>query len=136
MRSFGIAIALMGLVSAASAGELRIRVNGLASSEGSLRVAFFTSQAAFKAEEQVAAAFLPANEAGVELTVALPPGTYGISTFHDRNGNRELDRNLVGLPTEPYGFSNGARGSFGPPSFEQMSFAVGAEPVALEIGLR
>ena len=72
----------------------------------------------------------------VEIVFAdLAPGTYGVSAFHDRDEDEELDTNLVGLPTEPYGFSNDARGSFGPPEFEDMSFSVGDEPVTIEITL-
>jgi hypothetical protein len=26
--------------------------------------------------------------------------------FHDENGNGRLDKNFLGVPTEPYGFSN------------------------------
>ncbi len=48
----------------------------------------------------------------------LEKGDYSISVFQDLNGNKELDSNLFGVPTEPYGFSNNARGSFGPPSFQ------------------
>jgi uncharacterized protein (DUF2141 family) len=49
----------------------------------------------------------------------LPSGDYALSVFHDVNGNGELDTNQVGMPIEPYGFSNDAAGNYGPPSFEQ-----------------
>ena len=44
------------------------------------------------------------------------PGNYAIAVFHDLNGNGKLDRNLIGLPSEPYGFSNDV-GRRGFPSF-------------------
>jgi uncharacterized protein (DUF2141 family) len=47
----------------------------------------------------------------------LPPGEYAAVAFQDVNGNGKLDKNLLGMPKEPYGFSNGARGSAGPPKF-------------------
>ncbi|MEY3193938.1 MAG: hypothetical protein RIQ78_34 [Bacteroidota bacterium] len=47
----------------------------------------------------------------------LPPGSYAISCFHDLNGNGKLDTNLVGIPTEPYGFSNNARPKFRAPTW-------------------
>jgi uncharacterized protein (DUF2141 family) len=34
---------------------------------------------------------------------------------------------MVGLPTEPYGFSRDAHGNFGPPSFQEAAFALPAE---------
>lgn len=54
----------------------------------------------------------------------LPDGEYAATAFQDRNGNNELDANLVGMPTEPYGFSNNARGMFGPPSFADSAFVI------------
>lgn len=54
----------------------------------------------------------------------LPQGFYGFSYYHDVNANGELDTNFVGVPKEPYGFSNGEKGSFGPPSFDDAKFKV------------
>ena len=44
--------------------------------------------------------------------------------MHDVNGNDALDSNIVGMPTEPYGFSNNAQGSFGPPAWQDARFAL------------
>jgi uncharacterized protein (DUF2141 family) len=140
MRKLAFAItaaATLVTATAAVAGELRIRLHGVESSEGKVRLALFRGQAAFEADERTAGVFVPANPEGVDVVLLdLPADTYAISTFHDRNDNSELDRNLVGMPVEAFGFSNDARGSFGPPSFEKMSFVVGDAPVALEIHLR
>jgi uncharacterized protein (DUF2141 family) len=45
-----------------------------------------------------------------------------VSAFHDRNNNGELDKDWLGVPVEDYGASNDARGTFGPPSFEDAKF--------------
>ena len=42
--------------------------------------------------------------------------------MHDENGNRRMDRDLIGLPQEGYMFSNDVRGDFGPPSFGAAAF--------------
>ncbi len=137
MRRAAIVLGAMLVAASAAAGELEIRVEGMESAEGGLRVALFADAASFEAEEKLAGVFLPANPEGLAIVLrGLAPGSYGISAFHDRNGNGQLDRNLVGAPKEPYGFSNGARGSFGPPGFDEMTFTVGEEPVAVEIRLR
>ena len=52
------------------------------------------------------------------------PGNYTMAVFHDLNKDEELNTNMVGIPKEPYGFSNNARGTFGPPSLEDQTFAV------------
>jgi uncharacterized protein (DUF2141 family) len=38
-----------------------------------------------------------------------------------------MDKNLVGVPTEKYGFSNNARETFSAPSFESASVKVEGE---------
>ena len=64
----------------------------------------------------------------------LPNGTYAIGIFVDTNYNNEMDRNFFGVPKEQYGFSNDAKGSFGPPSFKDASFTVSGD-VKLKINL-
>lgn len=52
----------------------------------------------------------------------LKASKYAFKYFHDENKNEKLDTNLFGLPTEGYGFSNNAEGTFGPPPFEKWIF--------------
>ena len=42
----------------------------------------------------------------------------------DENGNTQLDRNFLGIPTENYGFSRDAAGRFGPPGFDEAAIEV------------
>ncbi|MEM9589308.1 MAG: DUF2141 domain-containing protein, partial [Planctomycetota bacterium] len=46
------------------------------------------------------------------------PKRLSIASFHDVNQDGVLNRNALGMPTEPYGFSNQARALLGPPAFE------------------
>ena len=48
-----------------------------------------------------------------------------MNAFHDENGNGELDTNLVGIPSEGYGFANDPVIRFGPPDFEAAAVTVG-----------
>jgi len=50
-------------------------------------------------------------------------GKYSVYYFHDENDNNELDSKL-GIPKEGYGFSNNAKGSFGPPPIEERSMVI------------
>ena len=52
----------------------------------------------------------------------LAAGRYSFSVFYDENGNAELDTGVFGIPKELVGFSNNAKGLFGPPSFDDASF--------------
>ena len=49
---------------------------------------------------------------------------YAISVFQDSNVDGILNKNMFGVPKEPYGFSNNKYGKFGPPNFEDVSFDV------------
>ncbi len=61
----------------------------------------------------------------IERTVMnLPPGRYALALYHDMNDNWKLDKNFVGYPKEPYGFSNNYRPIFSGPSFEDCVFEV------------
>ena len=52
----------------------------------------------------------------------LPAGHYAIAVMHDENSNGKVDTNFLGIPKEGTGASNDARGSMGPPKFEDATF--------------
>jgi uncharacterized protein (DUF2141 family) len=110
-----LAMALVGAVSAADAATLTIRATGIASSDGMLYAGICD-----KSFEEATCPYrdrVKAKAGSVEFRVEnVKPGNYAIAVFHDLNGNGKLDRNLIGLPSEPYGFSNDV-GRRGIPSF-------------------
>ena len=63
-------------------------------------------------------------------------GGYALSVFHDENDNGELDTGFMGIPKEPIGASNDARGRFGPPKFDDARFQVDQSVVELTINLQ
>src|SRR5262245_49789263 len=42
----------------------------------------------------------------------VPYGDYGVAVFHDENSNGKMDKYVLGIPLEPYGFSNNVRVTF------------------------
>jgi uncharacterized protein (DUF2141 family) len=65
------------------------------------------------------------NATRQQLRFNLNPGQYALRVFQDENDNLKLDRLLFGgPPTERYGFSNNARGTFGPPDLSTQLFSV------------
>jgi uncharacterized protein (DUF2141 family) len=64
---------------------------------------------------------------------ALAEGTYAIACFHDENHNGRLDRNFLGVPTEGTVVSNHAKGTLGPPKFDDAKFVWRAEPAEMEL---
>lgn len=62
------------------------------------------------------------NNRCIILIEDLSPLKYVFKYFHDENDNKEIDTNWIGIPKEGFGFSNDARGTFGPPSHKKMIF--------------
>ena len=56
----------------------------------------------------------------------VPAGPFAVSVYHDEDGDGKMDTNLVGIPSEDYGFSADASGVFGAPSFEEASLELAA----------
>ena len=52
----------------------------------------------------------------------LEEATYAFRYFHDENDDEELGTNWMGMPKEGFGFSNDAKGKFGPPAFKKWVF--------------
>jgi uncharacterized protein (DUF2141 family) len=52
----------------------------------------------------------------------LKQGKYAVRFYHDENLNQTMETNIVGKPTEGYGFSNNVTGKFSMPPFEKWLF--------------
>jgi uncharacterized protein (DUF2141 family) len=63
-------------------------------------------------------------------------GTYALSVMHDENGNRKLDKNLFGMPTEGYGVSNNKTYAMSLPKWSESKFDVRAQDIVLSIRIR
>jgi uncharacterized protein (DUF2141 family) len=66
----------------------------------------------------------------------VPYGDYGVAVFHDENSNGKMDKNVLGIPLESYGFSNNVRITFGPPKWEEAKFTVKGSTAEVSIGVK
>ncbi|MFZ1333327.1 MAG: DUF2141 domain-containing protein [Flavobacteriales bacterium] len=104
---------------------------------GEIRAALCADENSFKTEVGCVLKAKTVNGKTVTLTYTdLAPGTYALKLYQDVDGDEKLGTNAVGIPNEPFGFSNNAMGNFGPPSFEQASFTIVKEPQVIKIKLR
>ena len=103
--------------------SLTIEIHGLQSDLGSVAVALFDSAESFERRtDAIASQTLAPRDGYATWNVAdLPAGTYAVAVYHDLDDNGELDRTTLGPPAEPYGFSNDARRTFGPPGFDSAA---------------
>lgn len=129
-RLFLIPIACAAL--SAHAADLQVAVQD-AGENGELYFAVF-GQEEFLRKPIATAKSHPGQPTAVFRNLA--PGKYALTVFQDLNGNSELDRNLVGAPTEPYGFSNDARGMMGPPKFDAAAIPFSTEDQRITVKLR
>jgi uncharacterized protein (DUF2141 family) len=87
--------------------------------EGMVRIALCQGRHAYEKVDGCHTQSATADNQVVKLIfTGLRPGEYAIKALHDVNGNGDMDYNMLGLPKEPYGFSNNVMGAFGPPDFD------------------
>jgi uncharacterized protein (DUF2141 family) len=120
----------------AYAADLTIHIDGVASAEGDIKVAIYNSADTFLGKPLRGVA-TPAQAGAVELKVTdLPAGEYAFAVYHDANGNDKMDRNMVGMPTEDYAFSNNAMGKKGAPRFEDARIVLPESGATATVNLR
>lgn len=134
------AVAAEATAASQAGGEaltLTVVLDGLTSDAGTAAVALYDSPAAFQAlAEPVRKARLEIVDRRCTWTVeGLPPGNYAVTAYHDLDGDGELDKGAFGIPSEPYGFSNGARGKLGPPTWKAVRVSLTGD-TRLRIPLR
>jgi uncharacterized protein (DUF2141 family) len=107
----------------ASAAEVAVTVTNVRSSSGSILAQLCDKNTFLK--RCPFPMLVKATKGSVVLNFKdVPPGKYAVSLFHDENDNKQLEKNVLGIPTEGYGFSRNARGFRAPPSFINASFDV------------
>jgi uncharacterized protein (DUF2141 family) len=116
------------------AATIEVHVTAVAGGKGSVKVAVcdrerFLKQCAYTASS-------PAKEGeNVIAVTGVPKGTWAVLVYQDENGNGELDRNLIGIPKENYGFSRDAASKFGPPGFDDAAIEVKDEVTVAKVSL-
>lgn len=128
-----------GMAHAQDNASLTVDVSGVKDRKGKLQVALFNSADGFPDSKPFRAEVLNIT-ANNELQVVfegVPPGEYAVAAYHDENGNDKLDKNLLGIPTENYGFSNDTRGTrLSAPSFEDTKMRVEGTDTQVAIEVR
>jgi uncharacterized protein (DUF2141 family) len=118
-------------------GILTIIVTGLENDDGEVLIAVSNSRENYEGNDSV---FVGVNvkieNKKIEyIFEELPFGEYAIKLFHDENMDGELDSNFLGIPTEDYGFSNNARGTFGPADYDDAKFLFDQTEMTMNISV-
>lgn len=138
----GCAILLLALAASAVAAadtSIRVTITHIEKPGGVLLLGAYDAEAgwlgpspAFGAERAVPAEL---GDGTLDIELALPPGRWALSVFQDMNGNRKLDANFLGIPSEPSGSSNDPPARWSAPKFADALVTVGDAPIALSIRL-
>ena len=121
-----------------STGNLIVNISGFPSSDGFAMVALNNSKESYKGGEDTAVAKTKTMVVDQKVQVIftnLPYGSYGVSIYHDENSNGKMDKNMMGIPKEAYGFSNNAKGFFGKPDYKDVKFELNSAEMQIVIKL-
>lgn len=120
----------------APAADLTLRVDNVQQARGEVMVALYDGAAGFL-KHPVRVASGPAGASSATIVIKdLAPGDYAFAVYHDVNANGKLDANPMGVPIEPFAFSNDAQGRMGPPAFDAAKVALPADGATVSVKLR
>ena len=139
IRGAGLACLLLSAASISTgiqAHTLTVDIDNIQVQTGALMVELYANAEDYAAGHNPSASMIkPVTKTEHRLVFSdLADGQYAVKVFHDENNNHSLDTNMLGVPSEGYGFSNTA-GQFGPASFKDAAFAVAAD-TSLTIHIR
>lgn len=129
MKTFTIIFTALGLLTIMPCGQsafaqntysLKVELIGLESDSGKIMFQLFNSD-----QKVIKEQYVKIKNKKAELVIEnLEKGQYAVRVYHDENNNDKLDYNFFGAPDEGYGYSNNAKGQWGPPKFEDQLFAI------------
>ena len=111
----------------ANSSNVVVTVLGLRNDRGTLRACMTDEASDFpkcaSPRHDISESIAPGNP--VTLTFKdVAPGRYAIALLHDENNNGKMDRAMLLIPREGFGFSRDAKVRMGPPKFGSAAFEV------------
>lgn len=109
---------------AQSKPEFKLKIQNIKNTKGTMRIAFYKKGSDFPENSGISFAKETKIIQKGELVLKfsdIPHGEYAVAIFHDENGNKKIDKNLFGLPTEPYGFSRNFKPKFSAPEYKDCN---------------
>ena len=116
-----------------------VTVHGVRSDKGTLKAKLYGDNPDdfLRKGKKIDSHRVPAIKNTTVLCLYAPqPGIYAIFVHHDENGNKKLDLNWVGMPSEGFGFSNNPSIFLASPDPEDATFPVENGRTKIDIDLR
>jgi len=102
--------------------SIKVNISNIKSDKGTIHVGLYSTQTTWLRNPLYGKIAQIENGLAYVEFEGLEKGEYAISLFHDENDNEKLDTGWFGIPKEPYACSNGAKGKFGPPKWDDAVF--------------
>ena len=117
---------LSGILSSLAQDKHTITLNfeGMKSDKGSLFIALYNTEDSFLKKPIKGTIVKIVDKKATVILKDIPASVYAVSAFHDVNNNKKMDTNFFGIPKEPTGMSNDAKGFMGPPKYVDAKFTV------------
>ena len=121
-----------------ASSSITVVVSQLESTESAVKLYFYNVRESFLKPKQYAfmKVVRPDGQNRITLPVELANGDWAVAITQDTNNNDKLDKNMMGIPTEPFAFSNNVRPRFAPPAFEDCKFTVSGPGKVVSIVLK
>ena len=119
---------------------INLTVQNIQKAQGKVMIAVFKGADNFLEDGKAIASKIALVEKTGEISTTFPNlpigDDYSIAVYHDVNGDKKLNTNLFGVPTEPYGFSNNARSKWGAPKYDIARFELNQSPKDMVIQVK
>jgi uncharacterized protein (DUF2141 family) len=120
-------------------GTLTVKVKDVLQAQGSVRMAVYNNEKSFPSESQSFCGDALTLKPGINIQLScdqIPFGIYAVAVYHDVNNNGKMDKNALGIPTEPYAFSNNINVKWRAPKFREAAFNFAAPQQEIVVVLK
>lgn len=121
--NLGIGLLFIFFASYIQAQSIPVAITGVRSQKGIIMINVFKDQVSYEKEQPFKKFTFDKHslDKGVmTVKLSLDPGVYGITMVDDENENGKIDKNLIGMPKEGFGFSNFFLEKMKKPSFQDF----------------
>lgn len=124
MKSIILLLGLVSTIYPTSNLQLTIKISNIEKIQGEIKVGVFNTDTHFLKEGKVFKGYsVKVDKNTASFTISdLPKGEYAVSIYHDVNSDDKMNTNMIGIPKEPYGFSNNVKPIMSAPKFRECKF--------------
>ena len=124
MKSLLLLFGLMSTLIPTNNPQLTIKISNIEKIKGEIKVGIFDADTHFLKEGYAIKNYsIKVEKNTAILTITdLPKGEYAVTMYHDQNSDNECNKNFIGIPKEPYGFSNNIKPKMSAPKYKDCKF--------------